>query len=64
MNLYMIALARFALENKEQAGDANTVGLNAVKTIVEYSNKASNNIKQSGELKKMAAALKNGELEK
>lgn len=64
MNLYMIAMARFALENKEQAGDVNAVGLNAVKTIIEYSNKASNNIKQSGELKEMAAALKKGELEK
>jgi hypothetical protein len=64
LNLYMAAMAKFALENKENAKDANMVGLNAVKAVVEYSSKSSNNIRQSAELKKMAAALKKGELEK
>jgi predicted ATP-dependent protease len=64
MNLYMSAMARIALENKERAKDVAYVSLNAVKAVLEYSNKSSNNIKQSAEVKKMAAALKKGELEK
>lgn len=64
MNLYMAAMAKFALENKDKASDANAVGFNAVKAVIEYSNKSANNIRQTSEIKKMAAALKKGELEK
>ena len=64
LGLYMGALAKFAIEHKDQAKDATTVNLNAVKIIIGYSSKPSNNLKQTGELKKMAAALKKGELEK
>jgi hypothetical protein len=32
--------------------------------VINYSNKVANNLKQTGELKKIAAALKKGELEK
>lgn len=64
LGLYVAAMTKYALENKEQAGDATTVSLNAIKIIIEYSSKPGNNLKQTGELKKMAAALKKGELEK
>src|SRR5687768_13595007 len=64
LGLYMGAVARYALENRTQVKDADQVNLNAAKMIINYSNKPANNLKQTGELKKMAAALKKGELEK
>jgi hypothetical protein len=64
LGLYMGALAKYVLEHKEQAKDATTINLNAVKLVIDYSSKPANNLKQTGELKKMATALKKGELEK
>jgi hypothetical protein len=64
LGLYMSALAKYGIEHKEQAKDSKKISLNAAKMVIEYSNKASNNLKQTGELKKMATALKKGELEK
>jgi hypothetical protein len=64
LGLYMGAVVKFALEHRTKAKDINTVNLNAAKMIVEYSSKPGNNLKQTGELKKMATALKKGELEK
>ncbi len=62
--LYMGALAKYVLEHKDGAKDAGKVNLNAIKLIINYSSKPANNLKQTGELKKMATALKKGELEK
>ena len=64
LGLYMSAIAKFALEHKAKANDSRAVNLGAAKMVAEYSNKPSNNLKQTGELKKMATALKKGELEK
>ena len=64
LGLYMGAVAKFAIEHKEQVKDANAINLNAVKMVIDYSNKPANNLKQTGELKKLATALKKGELEK
>lgn len=64
LGLYMGAVAKFALEHKAKAKDINTVNLNAAKMIIDYSSKPGNNLKQTGEFKKMAAAHKKGELEK
>ena len=64
MGLYMAAIAKYAIEHKSQSNEANTIYLNAAKMIIEYSSKPSNNLKQTGELKKMATALKKGDLEK
>lgn len=64
LGLYMGALAKYAIEHKNEAANPNIINLNAVKMIINYSNKAANNLKQTGELKKLAAALKKGELEK
>lgn len=64
LGLYMGALVKFVLENKEAAKDANTANLKAVKMVIDYSSKPANNLKQTGELKKLAVAAKKGELEK
>lgn len=64
LNLYMAALAKQALEHPDRAVDKKYLGLGAVKMVLEYTSKGSNNLKQSNELKKMSAALKKGELEK
>jgi len=64
LGLYMGAVAKYAIEHPDLAKDANAINLNAVKLIINYSSKPSNNLKQTGELKKMADALKKGELEK
>lgn len=52
LGLYMSALAKYAIEHKEQVKDSKKLSLNAVKMVIEYSNKSSNNLKQTGELKK------------
>jgi hypothetical protein len=64
LGLYMGALAKYAIEHKNEGANPNIINLNAVKMVINYSNKAANNLKQTGELKKIAAALKKGELEK
>lgn len=64
LGLYMSALAKYAIEHKAQANDSKQLSLNAIRMVIDYSNKPANNLKQSGELKKMSAALKKGELEK
>ena len=64
LGLYMSAIAKFALEHKAQANDTKAINVGAAKMVVNYSSKPSNNLKQTGELKKMATALKKGELEK
>ena len=64
LGFYMAAIAKFILENKTQAKETTKVNISAAKMIIDYSNKAANNLKQTGELKKMAAASKKGELEK
>src|SRR5215203_136252 len=64
LGLYMSAIAKFALKHQAQATDTKAINISAAKMIVDYSNKPSNNLKQTGELKKMATASKKGELEK
>ncbi|HVG16307.1 MAG TPA: hypothetical protein VM935_15155 [Chitinophagaceae bacterium] len=64
IGLYMAAMAKYAVENREKKIDPDNISLAAVKIILDYSNKPSNNLKQTGELKKMNAALKKGELQK
>ena len=64
VGLYMAAMAKYALQNKATTPPATTVGLNAVKMIIEYSNKPSNNLKQTSEMKKIASAMQKGSLEK
>ncbi len=64
LGLFMAGIAKYTLEHKAQAKDINKVNLSAAKMIIDYSSKSANNLKQTGELKKMAAASKKGELEK
>jgi hypothetical protein len=64
MNLYMAAMAKYALENKNKAADTGEINLQAAKALIEYTARTANNLRQTGELKKMAAAMKKGELRK
>lgn len=64
LNLYMSALAKLAIEKSDKAKDTRYLGLNAVKMVLDYTGKTTNNLRQTTELKKMSAALKKGELEK
>ncbi len=64
LGLYMAGMAKYALENKSKTLSASIIGFNSVKMVLEYSSKAANNLKQTGEMKRMASALKKGELEK
>lgn len=60
--VYLAAMSKYALENKEQANDKKVVKLNTVKMVLAYCH--SQNVKLSGELKKLHKANEAGELEK
>ncbi len=64
LSVYMACMAKYCLENKAQAEDANQVKLNAVKLMIAYCEKPENNAKMSKSFKKIAEANKNGTLEK
>lgn len=63
IGLYLAATTKYCLENKENAKDRSLVKLNTYKILAEYCEKSENNIKASGELKKLIEANKNGKLE-
>lgn len=63
LGLYMTAMSKFALENREAAADAKVMKLNAVKTLIAYCENEDNNIKMTKQLTKLAEANKKGELE-
>jgi len=60
--LYMVAMAKFVLENNTDSKDQNKIILNAVKLIVAYVKDSKNNVKINNELKKMIEADDNGKL--
>lgn len=62
IGLYLAAATKFCLENKESAKDANLVKLNTFKTFADYCAKSENNVKVSGELKKLVQANEEGKL--
>ena len=64
LGLYLAAMVRLAVENKNAVKDPASLQLNAVKKVLQYAAIPSNNLKLQGELKKMSAAFKKGELEK
>lgn len=64
MGLYMAGMVKYTLDNKSNSFSPSVIGLNAVRLVLKYSNNAANNLKQTGEIKRMASALKKGELEK
>jgi hypothetical protein len=59
--IYLAAMCKYALENKESAKVKKAVRLNTVKTVLAYCKAQS--VKLSGELKKLDKANEAGELE-
>ena len=63
LGLYMAAMTKYALENKDSAGDQKLVKLNAVTTLLNYCEDPANGIKMSKGLKKLSEAKAAGKLE-
>lgn len=63
LGLYMAAMTKYCLENKESAKDSKLVKLNAVTYVLNYCEDEKNNIKMTKQLKKLSEAKSKGELE-
>jgi hypothetical protein len=63
LGLYMAAMTKYVLENNSESKNQNSIKLNAVKTIIQYSKNENNNVKINKELKKAIEADDNGKLE-
>lgn len=61
LGIYLAAMCQYALENKDAAKDKKAVKLNTIKAVLTYCK--AQNIKLSGELKKMDKANESGALE-
>ncbi len=61
--IYMASMVKTQLENSATELDKKQVKLKAIKRIIAYANNPSNNIKISGEIKKMIEANNKGQLE-
>lgn len=59
--VYLASMCKFALENKEAAKDKKTLKVNAVRGVLAYCK--TQNVKLTGELKKMNKAQEAGALE-
>ena len=62
LGLYMAAMTKYVLENKEDSKDQNKIKLNAVKLIIAYVKDTKNNVKINSELKKAIEADDKGQL--
>lgn len=64
LGIYMACMAKYCLENKDQAKNGSQVELNSVKMLLSYCENPLNNIKMTKQLKKLSEANQKGELEK
>lgn len=64
LGVYMAAMAKYTLENKEAAKDPKLMKLNAVILLLDYCENKNNNIKMPKHIKALAEARERGELEK
>ncbi len=62
LGIYMAAMTKYVLENKDDAKNQNKIKLNAVKSVIEYAKIPANNVKLNSELKKAIEADAKGEL--
>jgi hypothetical protein len=60
--LYMAAMVKYVLENKEDSKDQNKIKLNSVKLILSYARDPKNNVKINKELKNLIEADSKGQL--
>ncbi|MBL7731131.1 MAG: hypothetical protein JNM88_08140 [Chitinophagaceae bacterium] len=63
LGLYLAAMTKYVLENKQAAEDKDKIKLNAVKLIIAYAKDTKNNVKINKELKKVIEADEKGKLE-
>jgi hypothetical protein len=63
LGLYMIAKAKYILENKANAKDPKLVKLNATIVLINYCSNKDNLIRMTKQLKKLAEAKEKGQLE-
>lgn len=63
LGVYMAAMAKYVLENKDMAKDEKKVNLEAMKIMLAYCEDSKNNVKINKTLKKMIEANKEGNLE-
>ncbi|RYD81369.1 MAG: hypothetical protein EOP53_06525 [Sphingobacteriales bacterium] len=61
--LYMAAMAKYSLENREASKDSKLVKTNAIKALLQYCENKDNNLKMTKQLKKLAEARDSGTLE-
>ena len=63
LGIYMAAMTKFSLENKEASKDPKQVKLNSLILLLNYCEKKENNIRMNKSLKKLSDARKNNQLE-
>lgn len=63
LSVYMAALTRAALENKDEAKDEEKLNLRAIKLLLDYAKVKENKVKINAELRKAIEAYDKGELE-
>ncbi len=63
LGLYMVAKAKYMLENKANAKDQKLVKLNAVTLLINYCENKNKLVRMTKQLKKLSEAKEKGELE-
>jgi len=63
LGVYMAAMAKYSLENKEGSKDPKLVRLNALRLLLDYCENKSNNMIMTKPLRKLSEAKAKGELE-
>lgn len=63
LGLYMAAMVKYVLENKDSAHDQEKIKLHAVKQLITYAGDEKNKVKLNAALKKAIAADAAGQLE-
>ena len=64
LSIYMAAMAKFVLENKDKADDENVVKLNSFSMLLDYCADVNNKVHMTKELKKAMRAKDSGKLKK
>ena len=63
LGMYMVAVVKYTIENKEAAKDPKLVKLSALKMLLDYCENPSNDMNMTKPLKKLSEAKAKGELE-
>ena len=63
ISIYMVAMAKYTLEHKSTSKDSKAIKLNALTMLLDYCEKKENNMRMTKQLKKLAEAKQQGQLE-